>query len=502
MLSYKLCYGQNLTVDTINYNDCGWQAIIIDNGFIQLIIFPEIGGRVLHYGFSDDEYMWINPDQLGKFYDPQTQTYGPWNGSSGYGGYKVWPAPQNVWSWPPPPYLAWGPYKYTTETANADSVVIYLRSFEETQQAPGLQFARRFKVFKNSTLVKVEQILINNNTDPQEWSIWDVTQTVIKHEDESDYNNFSVYFPANINEIQDKSNGSYSKVNEYVTRFGFQYGHSGKMFSFINNGWVTFVDERDKQAYSKLFDIFPGMNYPDEHSNFEIYSSGGQYIEIEVLSPLWELSANGDSVIYNENWYAAHINGSIIDVNNAGIIKTPLNFNKSENTIKGEYGIFSTGSIQLKYFNKSDQIVGSSEIINVEAAENIVLNYEAILPENTEKIMLLCYDFSDRLIGVLDSCFVNGATSISELPVDLLELNIYPVIIHQGDALHYRFSHFVNALLDIEIYRVADGKRVFRTTIRQEGTEGYFLPYIASKGFYILSIKSGSLNLRKKIFVE
>lgn len=501
VFSLETFYGQDLTIDTINYNNYGWQALVIENGYIQLAVFPEIGGRVLYYGFPDDEYMWINPDQSGKMYDPATQLYGPWNGSSGYGGYKVWPAPQSAWSWPPPPYLAWGPYEYTVETANADSVVIYLRSYQETQQAPGLQFARRYKVFRNSALVKVDQILINNNTESQIWSIWDVTQTVVEHEGESDYNNFSVYFPANINEITGKSNGSYSKVNENVTRFNFQYGRSGKMFSFVNKGWVSFVDERDEQTYSKLFEIIPAIEYPDDHSNFEIYSSGGQYIEIEVLSPLWEVGANGDSVVYSEYWGAAHINGEIMHANALGIIKSPLSYNTSENRINGEYGIFNSGSVQLKYFSESGEAIDSSEIITVGATENLVMNTEANLSENVNKIKLLCYDFNGNLLGVLDSCFVNNATSITDLPVGM-GLSVYPNLIHQGEALHYRFSDFTDDLLDIEIYRVTDGKRVFFMTIRQCGTEGCFTPLVPGKGFYILCLKSGSLNFRKKFLVE
>ncbi len=500
ILSLKIVQSQNLTIDTINYNNYGWQALVIDNGYIQLVIFPEIGGRVLYYGFPDDEYMWVNEDQLGKMYDPLTQTYGPWNGSSGYGGYKVWPAPQSIWSWPPPPYLAWGPYDFETEIANADSVVIYLRSKVETQKAPGLQFARRYKVFRNSAEVRVEQILINKNTDSQEWSIWDVTQATVAHQGESDYNNFSVYFPVNINEISGKSNGSYSKVNENITRFSFQYGKSGKMYSFVNKGWISFVDERDKQTYSKLFDIFPGSEHPDNNSNFEIYSSGGQYIEIEVLSPLWQIGTD-DSVIYNEYWCAAHINGNILGANYAGIIRNPLCYNNSENSITGEFGVFNTGTIQLKFFNQTDEQIGSSEVISVEAAENIALNVETPLPEGTVKIKLLCYDVNDKYIGVLESCMVGGTSLMTDLQANT-EFYLYPASIQQGEFLNYSFSDNINTLLIIEIYRIADGSMVYKTTITNSGKEGRFIPRLPGKGLYLVTIKNNSVNFRKKIFVE
>ncbi len=501
IFSLNVCFSQNLTIDTVNFNNYGWQAIVIENGYIKLAVFPEIGGRVLYYGFDNDEYMWINPDQAGMMYDPLTQLYGPWNGSSGYGGYKVWPAPQSRWNWPPPPYLAWGPYEFTTETVTADSIVLYLRSMVESQNAPGLQFARRFKVFSNSTLVKVEQVLINNNTDSQIWSIWDVTQTIVQHEGEQDYNNFSVYFPANINEITGSNNGNYSKVNECITRYNFQYGKSGKMYSFINKGWVSFVDERDHQSYSKLFEIIPGYDYPDDNANFEIYSSGGEYIEIEVLGPLREVGANGDSVVYNEYWCAAHINGNIIDANTAGIVKTQLNYNKTENKINGEFGIFNSGTIKLTYYDESGNNTGNSENIPVEAADNLVLNSNLALPENTVKIKLLCFDTHDNLIGVLDSCMVNDASFVEVLPVNT-DFFLYPTVINHGDIIYYRFTDCVNATLVLEIYSLPEGRRVFYDTFKQNGTDGRFLPILPGKGLYIVSIKSESLNFVRKILVN
>ncbi|MBN1116497.1 MAG: hypothetical protein JXA77_04815, partial [Bacteroidales bacterium] len=362
-------FSQDITLSEIdNYNDWGKKALVVNNSIIELVIFPEIGGRVLYYGFPDDEYLAVNESEMDKTYDADTDGTGPWK-SWGYGGYKVWPAPQSVWNWPPPPHLDWGNYNFTVEHESPDSVIIFLESEEENLRAPGLVFTRRFKAYKGSTKVTIEQTIINNNSSAQNWSVWDVTQAVVNHSDNNDYSNFSVYFPANKSEFI--TGPAYGDLDDEVTQINdeismFKYNSSkthAKLFCYLENGWECFTDERDKQSYIKHFPSLAG-NHPDEGANFEIYSGGG-YIEIEVLSPITNIAGNGGEYTYTQNWYATKTNGAVQNVNHAAVVNEYLSFNSETSNITGAYGIITSGSLKLRFLDSSGEELELSEAIPV-----------------------------------------------------------------------------------------------------------------------------------------
>jgi len=92
-------------VDVVqDYNGWGWEAIVLANGVVTLAIVPEIGGRVMQYDLGDHPSMFVNASEVGKRYEPSSSA--PWHN---FGGYKVWPAPQDNWGWPPPRSKTGGP---------------------------------------------------------------------------------------------------------------------------------------------------------------------------------------------------------------------------------------------------------------------------------------------------------------------------------------------------------------------------------------------------------
>jgi hypothetical protein len=78
-----------------DYNNWGWESLLIENGYIELVIVPEIGGRVMRYAMPGDQQMAINERTIGKSYNPATNSNGPWGEGWGYGGFKNWPSPQS-----------------------------------------------------------------------------------------------------------------------------------------------------------------------------------------------------------------------------------------------------------------------------------------------------------------------------------------------------------------------------------------------------------------------
>jgi hypothetical protein len=94
------------TIQTVaDYNNWGWEAVVMQNGLITVATVPAIGARVMQYDLGDHPSIFVNPAELGNTYTPVKNA--PWHN---FGGFKNWPAPQDKWNWPPPPVLDFGAY--------------------------------------------------------------------------------------------------------------------------------------------------------------------------------------------------------------------------------------------------------------------------------------------------------------------------------------------------------------------------------------------------------
>jgi len=417
-----------LTIE--DYNNWGWESLVIQNGYIELVIVPEIGGRVMRYAMPGDQQMAINERTIGKTYDPATNNNGPWGEGWGYGGYKNWPSPQSFWNWPPPSRLDWGKYSYTIEHQSADSVVVFLESEVETVRAKGYQQARRFTIYKNSTVVKVEQYLTNVSGTVRDLGIWDITQAIVQHGTENDYQNFSVYFATEKNIINDKKI-DIQEVDEGIFRYQDTPRANkgdGKAYMNVSAGWCANVDERDVQSYYKLFEIFPEENHPDNNTNFQIYSAGNNsYIEIEVLSPLKKLNQS-ETMRYDEYWSAANVNGLTLFANKAGSIHQ-FTIDNSVNTFGGLFGLFNSGKVQMHYYDKDHKELGTSNEITVEAAQLLIIS--ETIPAGTEVVNLNAYDLKNNLTGIISTAKEHsvGIEKINQTQ----RLTVYPGIGSNGE---------------------------------------------------------------------
>jgi len=490
----------NVVLDTVpNYESSGWDALKVDNGVIQLVIIPQIGGRIMFYGFEGDKYMAVNDAQMGKNYNDTTELNGPYS-SWGYGGYKVWPAPQSNWGWPPPPRLDWGAYTYITEHSSDDSVVIYLESKVEKNFAAGLQQARRIKLYNNSTRVEIEQILKNVSCTTDEWSIWEVTQAVVDHNGDQDYENISTYFPSDQASLKVLNNMppllATTKVTDNVSKFN-KNGNNQKMGALLNEGWSCFVDESDEQAYAKVFNLYPEEKYPDENTNFQIYSGNG-YIEIEVLSPKYNIS-KGTSKSYTENWYAAHVKGPINKANHAGAMISRLTINN--NTITGEYGIFNSGKLKLLFMSETAE-VGSIDTFNVNAAQKFSLNVNHEMPVATSKTLLLAYDLNGNLIDTLDTWNEGQSSSINQ-SIALNTFKVFPNFVRAGSEINIQFGQ--SNLHDIEITLMSVNGMILDKAVVSSTDKGSILAYnvpMVSSGIYFIAIRTGNQIEYSKLIVR
>src|SRR5277367_6331991 len=66
----------------------GWQAQQISNRWVQLVIVPQNGGRLMQVSFNGHAYLFVNPKFTGKYMPPsQVQWFN-------YGGDKLWLLPE------------------------------------------------------------------------------------------------------------------------------------------------------------------------------------------------------------------------------------------------------------------------------------------------------------------------------------------------------------------------------------------------------------------------
>ncbi|MBN1599388.1 MAG: DUF4380 domain-containing protein [Bacteroidales bacterium] len=487
-----------------DYQGWGWETLVIHNNLITVAVVPSIGGRIMQYCIGTDTIMRVNESLFGEvFYDGGS---GPWNGTWGYGAYKTWPAPQSEWGWPPPPTLAWGNYEYEILKETEDTVSIWLQGETETELTPGLRFDRYIEVYSNSTKVKITTHLYNENEDEQSWSIWDVTQQIVQHENEGDYSNFSVYFP-----VESSSDvwpaGSVPDRGE-ITPGVYKVNYSpqdGKIFARVNEGWACFVDERDQQSYAKVFNINPDNTYPDDGAMVEVYTSGSSdYLELEVLSPIEAIGPLGDDMKFTEYWYATKSDGPVHFAGEAGMLKTPLNYNTESNMLTGEFGAYHNGSFEILFLDETSTILQVADTYVADPMIPVNLNLNAELAENTRYIEIRSYNQSDDYLGILDRLDLDAVVASPELTINNeTQIRLWPGVIESGGDLNIQLSGYGQQFTRLEILSI-NGSVVYQDYFKISGNTSRLtidLPYI-SGGIYFVRFTGNKRSLTEKFIVK
>lgn len=404
-----------------NHKGWGWKAYVLENGLVTAAVIPEIGARLMQFDLAGHPSIWVNPDEVGRTYPPEEDA--PWRN---FGGYKTWPSPQSHWlsglgGWPPAPHLDSGRYDVRIEESSPDSVVLATSSPVEVFRkwnSAGLRLGRRYTLYGGSSRLRVEQTITNTGNAHAIWGIWDITQSIVHHDGQQDYDNFWVYFPV-------RKNSAFGEAGFYVmvgdNRDGqwksypsdgiaaVQYLHrSGKVGADSDGGWVCYVDEKDGYAYAKRFDYFPGGTYPDGNSSVEVFTAAEPpYLEVEVMSPLVDL-APGESYTFTEDFLAARVDGPVVAVSELGATKWRLSAQRDDKGIRltGMYGVFHTGSVRavVKGAAGQDLAYGSTRAVSPLAA--LVVDERITCPAEARTAALEVKGPDGKLLGNLDSAVI------------------------------------------------------------------------------------------------
>ncbi len=404
------------TID--NHLDWGWQAVVMENGLITVATMPAIGARIMQYDLGDHRSIFANENEYGKTYKPSSSSGWP-----NIGGFKNWPAPQDRWGWPPPPVLDFGEYETKIIADTPDSVSLYVKSQVEKWKTPDLQFERKTTIYKGTSRVRVAQTLINAGDSADEWSVWDITQAIVHHPGERDFENFWVYFPINPDSRFGKDGVRWSKDSKAWTGevapgiYGVQFKPEGKkIFADSHEGWISYVDEREGYTYVKVFDLFEGEPYPDEGARVEVWiSKNPLYLEVEVVSPIKKLAANGGSYTFVEDWYATKLNGPTLHANHVGAVAGKLNYQPETSTLHATYGVFYTGSVSAAFMDKENKIIGWGKVYDVTPQKTLVLNEKVDIPAGTEKINVYLTKSDGYTAGIIESAKLSDITSVRKV---------------------------------------------------------------------------------------
>src|SRR5690349_7243139 len=73
-------------VEPVEYR--GWKAQQVSNRWVQLVIVPQNGGRLMQVSFGGHAYLFVNPKLAGKYFPPSATDW------FNYGGDKIWLLPE------------------------------------------------------------------------------------------------------------------------------------------------------------------------------------------------------------------------------------------------------------------------------------------------------------------------------------------------------------------------------------------------------------------------
>ena len=410
----------------------GWKSTRLANGFVELDIVPQIGGRIIQYKFGGKEFFWVNPQLAGKL--PPTSGLDPNGEWLNYGGDKLWPAPQgwdNDEQWPGPPDAVLDGQPYAMEHLPAEengSAGVRLTGRDDLRS--GIRFSRAIRLHPNGTRVSIEATMTNVDDKPRRWGIWAHTQLDGAKAGGSGHNELmNAFCPINPKSrfaegydviFGEKDNPSFQADNAAgMMKVNYQY-RVGKIGMDSDAGWIATVDGESGLVFIHRF-VFEGDKpYPDG-SSVEFWLNGAGRIhaynkdmvlpanseenpyvfESEVLSPYARL-APGESYTYKYEWLSTSIGGDypVVECSEAGVVCEPLAASREGDKLllTGRFGVFAPGYLRVSlHGDKGEKIL--SHIVKEKASplKPVVLNLTLDSPTKAgEAVLEWINDKGDR----------------------------------------------------------------------------------------------------------
>jgi hypothetical protein len=417
----------------------GWHAQQISNKWVQLVVVPQNGGRLMQVTFSGHAYLFNNPKLAGKYLPPSNSQW------FNYGGDKMWLLPEgndDEQHWPGnSDLLDDGPFTFR-KVSEVQRCEVELTS--PADPLTGVQFIRTIRLDGDSPRIAFHTTMKNVTGHTLEWSMQSVSQydtTVSQLQSQGGAaqinKDFRTFTPAN---------PSSSYLNRYHVRFGpaenpaasvrddglftVHYAHlAAELWIDSKDGWLAVVDGGSQYAMVERFQYdetrpYPGKasvifwtNGPELRLNDDGVASvsadpdaSPYYLEAELNSPMCRLRA-GESCTFETEWFPTRSGSEFHGVSDAGIVIRPLRATNLENgkvSLSGSFGVFFSGHLLARFYDEHGRALGTMPIKDVTPTDVVSLESEITPPSKPGRISLHLVDESGVDRGALQEVPVGG----------------------------------------------------------------------------------------------
>ena len=398
-------------VEGVEYK--GWRAQQIANRWVQLIVVPQNGGRLMQVTFAGHPYLFVNPKYAGKYFPPNPSQW------FNYGGDKLWPLPEGNddeqhWAGNSD-LLDDGPFSFR-KISEGQHCEIELTGPADPQT--GIQFQRAIALDSDSPRIQFHATMKNITGHRLEWSMQSVSQY-----DTAEAGAAAGGGPARMNRdfwTFTPANASSSYLNRYHVRFGpaqnsavkvredglftLHYVHLGaELWLDSTEGWLAVVDGASRYAMVERFQYDASKSYPGKASvifwtngpEVRVNSEGNAslsgdpdaspyYLEAEINSPMCRLRP-GETCSLETEWFPTRAGSELHDVTEAGIVVHPLQASRAESGsihLKGSFGVFFPGRLVARFYDEHGRSLGTMPIMDVSPTELAALEKE-VSPSGT-----------------------------------------------------------------------------------------------------------------------
>lgn len=406
----------------------GWDAEQLSNRWVQLVIVPQNGGRLMQVTFNGHAYLFNNPKLAGKYFPP---TQGKW---FNYGGDKIWLLPEGYndeQHWVGNSDLIDdGPFTFR-KLSDGKRCEIELTGPADPQT--GVQFQRTIRIDADSPSIQFHVTMKNVTGHMLEWSMQSVSQY-----DTSDHNapeqtrvnrDFWTFTPAN---------PSSAYLERYHVRFGpaenpsvevrddglfaVHYAHmAAELWLDSQAGWLAVVDGSSRYAMIERFQYEADKTYPGKAS--VIFWTNGQemhlnsegvptlgadsdaspiYLEAELNSPMCRLRP-GESCSFDTQWFPTRAGSDFRGVMDPGVVMRPLQATLDGEKVKlsGSFGVFFEGHLVAHFYDQHGASIGAMRVADVSPTEPVTVGSELTPPAKPARVSLHLEDNSGLDRGAL-----------------------------------------------------------------------------------------------------
>ncbi len=401
----------------------GWHAQQISNQWIQLIVVPQNGGRLMQVTFAGHPYLFVNPKLAGQYLPPDSSHW------FNYGGDKLWLLPEGTEDeqhWPGnSDLLDDGPYTFR-KISEGQHCEVELTSPSDLQT--GVQFTRTIRLDADSPRIAFHASMKNVTGHTIEWSMQSVSQydTSVPGDQNSGQtarmnHDFWTYTPAN-------RSGSY--LNHYHVRFGpaenpavrvredglftVHYVHmAAELWLDSTEGWLAVVDGSSQFSMVERFQYEATKRYPGQASvifwtngpEMRLNSDGNPslsadpdaspyYLEAEINSPMCRLRAS-ESCSFETEWFPTRSGNEFHGVTDAGIIIQPLKATGTQSgkiSLSGTFGVFYSGNLIARLYDEHGRPISSTPIAKVSPTERVTVDAEVPSPSKISRVSIHLVD--------------------------------------------------------------------------------------------------------------